>query len=64
MNAEREHENDLEEMEGDEASVISNGANSNDGVWQEVRQERKKRKANGNKGDESKENDIKVIIRF
>ncbi len=29
-----------------------------------MRQERKKRKAIGNKGDESKENDIKVIIRF
>lgn len=61
MNVGREYENDLEEME---ASIISNGTNSNDGVWQEVRQERKKRKANGNKGDESKENDIKVIIRF
>lgn len=42
VNAGREYENDLEEMEGDEASIISNGTNSNDQVWQEVRQERKK----------------------
>lgn len=63
VNAGREYENDIEKMEGDEASIIYNGTNSNDGVWQETR-EKKKRKAIGNKGDESEENDIKVIIRF